>query len=373
MVIYLTLTFFFLGALSAGVSTLFVPLGLAMSTLLIASFSVQPLLYAPLLIEVAVLTGVPFLSPPGRLVERGVIRYLTFLSLGFPFILIGEGMLSSRGYDGSNLEDILPAVIILGFGFAFLLAVFPLNSWIPKLLEEAHPYPSIFVLTILPTIVTTIFIRFSNQYPWLLDLDILIFLGILMIFAGGLWAVFQNDLGRLLGYAVIIEIGYSILALGQFENLPLYSMMLFTRILALGVWALGLSLINKRVDNLRFRSVQGLGRQIPVVVLGVLIAHFSLAGFPLFASFPWLLLLWSQLAQTSSIFSLLVLLGSFGLMVGALRTFAVFVMGSEDILQKESRISKLSQILLIIGITLIVLAGLFPRWFYGLTIYIIGN
>lgn len=243
VVVYLTLTFFFSGSLFAGVSKFFAPLGLAMSALLVASLSVQPFLYAALLIEVAVLIGVPLLSPPGKQVEPSVLRFLLFMSFGFPFMLIGGGVLSSGEIDLLNLEELVPALIILGLGFAFLLAIFPLNTWIPVLMERTNPFTSVFVLTLFPIIVIVMLLRFIRQYPLLLDFDIIIFLGALMIFTGGLWAAFQRDLGRLLGYAVIIEIGYSLLAISLVNNLSLYSTMLIPRIVAFGVWGLALSLI----------------------------------------------------------------------------------------------------------------------------------
>jgi len=364
IVIYLMLSYFFLGSISAKVSSLFVPLGLAMGAILVASLSVQPFLYAALLIEVAVLIGVLILSSPGKHVERGVLLYLIFLSFGFPFMLVGGGMISSAAISGANVTNLLPTLVVLGFGFAFLLAIFPLNAWIPLLFEQENPYSSVFVLSVFPTIIIALLLRFTSQYPWLLDFDIIQLIGTLMVITGGIWAAFQRNLGRMLGYAVIIDIGYSILAISQPESLPIYIGMVLPRILAYGVWALGLSLILEQVVNLDFRSVQGLGRQFPLLVLGVLVANFSLAGFPLLASFPFLLALWYQLAQTSTVIALLALLSSVGLLIGALRSLAVFVMGPEELDPKIQKNTRASEILLLLGVLAIVITGLFPNWVY---------
>lgn len=372
VVIYLTLAFFFFGSLSSRVSKFFVPLGLAMASMLIASLSVRPFLYAALLIEVAVLIGVPLLSPPGKPVERGVLRYVSFLSIGFPFMLIGSGLLSSVVVDLTRLDNLIPALVILGLGFAFLLAIFPLNTWIPLLLEWTQPYPSTFVLSVLPMVVIALLFRFMYQLPWLLDTGIILFIGTLMVISGGLWAAFQRDLGRMIGYAVIIQIGYSLLAISQPDGTPIYFAMFLPRILALGVWALALSLIKEQVGDLKFRSVQGLGRQIPLVALGVLIGHFSLAGFPLLASFPLMLALWGQLVNTSWIVALLVLLGSIGLLVGALRSLAVFVMGPEQMHPQKYNINRVTQTLLLLGSIAIIMAGLFPQIYLGWMTGIIG-
>ena len=181
-----------------------------------------------------------------------------------------------------------------------------------------------------------------------------------------MWATFQRNLGRMLGYAIIIDIGYSLLAISQPEGLTIYIGMLLPRILAYGIWALGLSLILEQVGDLNFRSVQGLGRQIPIIILGVLVANFSLAGFPLLASFPFLLSFWNHLAQSATLLALLVLLSSAGLLIGALRSLAVFVMGPKNINALVYQNSRASELLLLLGVLAIIFTGIFPNWVYRL-------
>ena len=232
------------------------------------------------------------------------------------------------------------------------------------MMEQINPYEAVFVLSILPTTVISILLRFIDQYPWLLDFNVILFIGILMVFTGGLWAAFQRDLGRLLGYAMIIEIGKSLLAISQPEGWQLYNGMVLIRILSFGVWALALSIIRRQVKNLNFSSVQGLGRRMPLVVLGVLVAHFSLASFPLLAGFSTSMALWMQLVQSSHFVTVLALLGSVGLMAGALRSLAVFVMGPEIMPPQEFNTIRVSQLFLFLGILVILAVGLFPQWFY---------
>ena len=372
VIIYLTVSFFFCGSLASGINKLFVPLGLGMSAIFVASLSVVPFLYAALFIELAVLVGVLLLSPPGNPVDRGVLRYVTFLSLGFPFMLIGGDILSNFTFIEAQLTDLFPALVLLGFGFAFLLAVFPLNSWIPVLLERINPFQSAFILSILPLTVIAFLSRFIRQYPWLIDLDIIQLCGVIMIVTGGLWVAFQRNIARMLGYAISIDVGYSLLAICLPEGTHIYSGMLIARILAFGVWALALSLLIPEVDDFSFRSVQGFGRKMPIIVLGILIPHFSLSGLPLLASFPWLLSLWGQLTKISSLMSLLVLLSSAGLLIGALRSLAVFVMGPDKLPPPQTSIRRLSQVFLLIGIFMIVAIGIFPQIVYFLVASIFG-
>jgi formate hydrogenlyase subunit 3/multisubunit Na+/H+ antiporter MnhD subunit len=205
-----------------------------------------------------------------------------------------------------------------------------------------------------------------GEYPWLLDLQVLLLMGVLMVVTGGLWAAFQRDIGRILGYAIIIELGHSLLAISQPDGLPIYMALFMPRILAFAVWALALSLLRSRSEDLKFVSVQGLGRLYPLIVLGVLAANFSVIGFPLLASFPVLSALLGRLVQESAILALLTLLGSGGLLVGGLRSFAVFVMGPDDLQYPDMRFDRLAQVFLIVGMIAIMLVGIFPHWFFSI-------
>jgi len=366
--VYLLLAFFFVGSLSARVSKLFVPLGLAMGAVLIASLAVEPFLYAALFIQMAVMMGVPLLSPPGISVDRSVLRYLTFLSLGMPFVLFSGWMLSGIDIEISDPLELLPALVLLGFGFAFLLAIFPLNTWIPMLTERTHPYAATFVISILPLVVIAFLQRFVSDYPWLLDYHIIQYLGLLVVLTGGLWAAFQRDLGRLLGFAFIIEIGRSLLILGQPAGEAVYEAMLLPRFMAFGVWALSLTLIRNQTGDLSFRAVQGFGRSSPLVAAGVIIGIFSIAGFPLLGGFPIQIMLWRQIVLASSLTAIWGVLGSLGLLVSGLRTLAVLVMGPED-LPAVTKLNRLTQALIILGLVSLVFIGVFPHLFIGLFLY----
>jgi formate hydrogenlyase subunit 3/multisubunit Na+/H+ antiporter MnhD subunit len=148
--IYLIAAFWFGGAIMARPGRLFIPMGLAILALLTAAVAVTPLLYAALLIEVAVLVSIPLLAAAGQPLGQGVLRYLSFQTLGMPFILLTGGLLVGIETDPGNPELVRRVGLLLALGFSLLLAIFPFHTWIPRLTEEAHPYAAAFVLLILP-------------------------------------------------------------------------------------------------------------------------------------------------------------------------------------------------------------------------------
>ena len=388
--IYLATALWFGGAKVAGANRLFIPIGLAISGLLTASLAVEPFLFAALLIELAVLVSIPLLSPPGEQVGRGVLRYLTFQTLGMPFILFTGWLFVGVEANPGNLDAILRATVPLLLGFSFLIGIFPFHTWIPMIAEENHPYTAAFIFFVLPGVVSIFGLSFLVRYPWLRASPLLYLslrlLGLLMVFTGGVWAAFQRNLGRLLGYAVMVDIGLSLLAIslgaGSTE-LPLpisgadtpHATGLFfsffpARGMGLVLWALALSTIRRYVPNLNFRSVHGLARKLPIACAALILANFSYAGIPLLAGFPVQLSLWSSLASQSLPMSLFGLVGMIGLTGGALRSMVVLTTGKDEnpwrIEENRSQIFFLS-----IGMIVLLLLGLFPQIYFPL-ITVIG-
>jgi len=339
---------------------------------LIASLSVQPILYAALLIEVAILLFALMLTPMGKSVNRGVLRFLTYQTLGLPFILLAGWFLSGIELEAGNTQDIFRAAIFLGLGFTFHLGIFPLHSWIPMLTEHAHPYVTAFVISTLLSVGILLPVGFMQRYPSLYEnfnlLEILRLIGVLMVLVGGVWGIFQRDLGRILGFAVIVETGRTILAISLPGGDKLLFGLLFPRILAFGVWSMALSTLKSHVEDFKFRNVQGYGRSFPLSGAGIILANLSVAGLPILAGFPINLILWEQLAAIGGWISLASIAGSVGLMVSGIRTLAVLVMGPEDFAvvdeQDEVTESIFQSVMILMGVAAMILVGLFPQWFF---------
>lgn len=371
--IYFSLAVASLGARTAGADRLFFFSGMAIAPLITATLAVEPFLYATLLLEMAALACVPILSPPGKPVSRGVLRFLSTMTLGTPFILLTGWFLMNLEKNPSSSVLLAQTFIFLGLGFAFLSAVFPFSTWIPMVAEEAHPYTTALVFYLLSSGVFMFGITFLQRYTWLRSsapiYTALLWMGILMLVIGSLWSLFQQHLGRMMGYAFIMEIGWSLLALTMNPLLgadmllsELFFAELLPRGLSLAVWSLAVSILQTAAGSPNLHSMKGIARRYPVTSTALFLSWFSLAGAPLLAGFPVRLPLWLALAQTSPQLTLLSLLASGCLAISGLRALAVFVQAP---IEENWRISENRQqgLLLIAGSAFILLVGIMPQWF----------
>lgn len=327
---YFINAFWMLGSFYARPSRLFVPYSIIVIALLTAVIAVEPFLYAALILEIIVLLSVPLLAEPGQASTKGVLRFLAFQTIAMPFILFTSWMVTGVETGPGDLELLSRATALLGIGLAFSLAVFPFHSWIPMTAEESQPYPAAYIFFIFPMGVSIFGLGLLDRFVWLRESEILLLilqsLGGIMVLIGGIWAAFENHLGRVLGFAAVMEIGYSLLAIsiGGEIGILLYFWLLVPRIVSYVVWAMSLARLNLETkQRLDFDHIKGMGNKYPFLGVGIVLAIFSLAGIPFFAGFPVRLILWQTLAQRSSLIVGGTILGSIALMVAGLRSLSI--------------------------------------------------
>jgi len=356
----------FFGASAAGIARRLIPLGFGIIALLVASLSVEPFLYAALLIQTAILIAIPLLSPPDQRPGRGIIRFLIYQTLAMPFILLAGWLMAGVESSPGDIELLTQSATLLALGFAFLLALFPLYSWIPLLMEEASPYAVGFILWLLPSVTLLFAISFLERYAWLREFDQLTTAlraaGLLMVATGGIWAAFQHHLGRIMGYATIVNTGLSLLALSLLPEYKLsaFFLLMVPQALGLLVWSLALSVLKLRGSSLKFNEMQGMIQRYPIIIIGLIIAHFSASALPLLANFPPILAIWEGVARQTLFAAIWLGVGLAGLFTGAIRTLAVMVLSPEDQLW-ELNGSLLQNILIGIGVFFILILGVFPQ------------
>jgi NADH:ubiquinone oxidoreductase subunit 2 (subunit N) len=178
----------------------------------------------------------------------------------------------------------------------------------------------------------------------------------------------------MLGHAIVLETGLSMMAIGlnQPIGLALFFALLLPRAVSLLVWSGTLSHLEQRAGaRLTLAGVRGLAGRYPLVSAGLLLAMFSLAGLPLLSGFPFRWLLSQALAVETPWAAAAVLAGSLGLLMAAIRVIAALVdappaetrEGLEEEMRRPPAQDLATWLFLVSGGLGSLLVGCFPQWF----------
>jgi formate hydrogenlyase subunit 3/multisubunit Na+/H+ antiporter MnhD subunit len=365
-IIYGAVALWFFGAEAADSAKRLVPIGFMITALMVASIAVEPFLYAALFIQMAILLAIPLMTSIYEAPSKGITRFLVYQTLAMPFILVAGWLLGGVEASPSDLDLATQSASMLGLGFAFLLAIFPLYTWIPMLAEEVSPYILAFILWILPTVTIIFCAGFIDRYAFIRTspqfITALRLAGLAMLVTGGVFAAFQRNLARIMFYGAIAETGFSMLALSLDVQIgiPVLFLLIPARALGLAVWSLAISVIKGHVETMQFGAVQGILRILPFAGTGMVIAALSTSTFPLLAGFPGRLALWENLARLSLPAALWMGIGIVGLLTSTIRSLAVISM-AEEYTTWQPRESLTQRIMLGLGVLSLFILGLFPQ------------
>ncbi len=393
VLLYLASVAWFGGAYVSRLNRLLIPLGLGVAGILSAAFSITPNIYANLLILLAAIVCIPIFSPPGRPLQRGVRRFLTFQTLGMGLIFLANLSILLATIQSELQIDLTVPAFVLGLGYGLVLPIFPFHTWVSLISEKSEPYSSTYVLFLLPAanayLILTTMLRLDIRTIFPTFFNILQITAVMMIFLGGVWAALENHLGKMIGFVIMHQIGFALLALSAetgdslafveaqslhtiqdaSANSP-FAGLFFAHFLpagvSLAVLALSLSVLQKQLPrpnqdtDLQIQDIRGIIRQYPFASTGMLVSLLSLGGLPVLASFPIYLPLWSNLVRASILLAAFSLLGSGFLFLSGARIFNALIEKSETETWKISE-TGLQALLLGVGILAILILGLIPN------------
>ncbi len=313
----------------------------------------------------AVLTIFPLQGgQPG--VAVGTLRYLTFIVLAVPVFLAAAWILDqySQSPDAVNLAQ--SAIALLVFGLALWLAVVPFHSWLPGVASESPPLSSAFVLGIINVAAFFLMLDLVSGIRLLADnavvYDVLRLAGLITALVGGVLAFAQRDFGRIMGYAVLADIGVALVAFGTHTSAGLSAALfvVFLRTFGLGLMSMGLALARTEAPDDTFVSLTSLAWRRPWAAAALIVGAFSLAGVPPLAGFAGR---WGALQQAAGNdlgASLALVFSTIGVVAGVLRGMQYILRPTDDPTVQPARESTLTVVLLVGALVLCVIFGLFP-------------
>lgn len=363
--------FWLLGAYAIDAPWLFVPCSLVANSLLIASLTVQPFLYSSIFILLACLVLIPALLQQNRQAGSGVLRLIASFVLGSALLLFSGWMLGGVETAPASPAAVFRVIVMLGLGFAFVLAIFPFYSWVPMIMEQEHPYISGYLLIILPIFILLFGLNFLENFSWLRNSgefkQLLVMVGVIMVVTGSIWAPFQKNLARIFGYTVIVENGLALMMIGSMTTtgFQVAAEMILPRVVAFGIWALCLTLLKQHHQSLDLTGLRGAGKSQVIISVGLLLAQFSLGGLPLLASYPLRVAALGVAASLSPLLNLAIIVGMVSIWAAGWITLST-LFGNELNWGRFFGPRTLQNVLITTGIIWLILLGLFPQVQAGL-------
>ncbi len=358
----------------------FFPIGLATVALLAAALMVEQVVYAALFVEMAAILSIfPLHEPtlhvngdaPSAALAAGGVRYMAYATLALPGLMITQLLLDLFEIFPNDLGLLNTSSILLSLSFAILFGAVPFQNWLSAVATDGSPPVLTFIFTINLGTVWFMLLDYLQAYPWLGQQvpigQLFTDLGLVMMVTGGMLAASQRRLGRLVGYATLVDNGAMLLALGtrRQEGVALAVLMLLARPFALGLMTLGLQGLRRLQGDDRHAALEGAAWRVPWRAAAFVIGGVSMAGFPISLSFAARWGLYRLVADSGLFVALLALAGSAGVMLGLVRTMRVLLTSLRDertlpITMAEDRVI-LVLIILLTGATFFL--GLFPQAF----------
>ena len=223
--------------------------------------------------------------------SSGILLYGCSLIYGFSgstnFEVIQANL---NNLNNLNLGLIFGLVFIL-VGLAFKISAVPFHMWTPDVYEGAPTSITAF-FAIVPKVSGIALIYrfclepFGNFYSeWS---QIIIFLSIASMFLGGIAAISQTNIKRLLAYSSIGHVGYILIGLASANESGVKGLIIYMSIYVVMNIAFFSIILSLKKDNNFIEKIlefSGLSKHQPLVALSLAIIMFSMAGIPPFAGF----------------------------------------------------------------------------------------
>lgn len=360
----LAITLLYAGLISQGWS--FFPfvifaMGLISGTILIRNF-----LIAVLLLEIASLVMV-FLIQSGRPGSvQAASRYLVLIVLAAPCLLLASWLIDLYTLNPDNLSLIRYIVLLFTIGFGILLAVVPFHLWLPVVAEEAPAMVTTLLISAASVIAFYLLIGLLNRSLWLTTesqaLSILTFGGLLTALIGGILALSQRSISRLLAYSAVSDLGYALVGLGTASTLGTAGALLHmvNRSLSVTLVAMCLGAIRYHVTSDSLVDLRGVADRMPLTTIGFIVGGLALSGFPLSNGFAARWLIYRALFENNSTHAYALMAASGMVLLGYLRAIRV-ILGTSSASQ-ATRESVFVALLIALLAMLSLILGLYPQF-----------
>ncbi|MBT6406035.1 MAG: Na(+)/H(+) antiporter subunit D [Rhodospirillaceae bacterium] len=241
---------------------------------------------------------------------RASMRYVLVHLFGGVVLMVGIvwQVASTGSVEFTAMQADHPARWLILIGFLLNAGAPPLSAWLPDAYPEASFSGTVFLSAFTTKTAVYVLLRgFPGE-------EILIIVGIYMIFYGIIYALLENDMRRILAYSIVNQVGFMITGIGIGTEMALNGAAAhaFTHIIYKALLLMSAGSVLLMTDKRKCTDLGGLFRTMPLTMFCGTIGALSISSFPLTSGFisksmisqaaadEHLMVVWMMLAAASA-------------------------------------------------------------------------
>ena len=211
------------------------------------------------------------------------MRYLIVHLLGGVVLMTGiVGHVADTGsvaFSSMALDSVAQWLILAGF--LLNAGAPPLSAWLPDAYPEASPGGMVFLSAFTTKIAVYVLLR---GFP---GTEILIYIGLYMIFYGIVYALLENDMRRILAYSIVNQVGFMVCGIGIGTQMALNGSAAhaFTHIIYKALLLMSAGSVLYMTGKRKCTDLGGLFQSMPLTTICGIIGALSISSFPLTSGF----------------------------------------------------------------------------------------
>jgi multicomponent Na+:H+ antiporter subunit D len=216
--------------------------------------------------------------------SRGAgMRYLIMHLLGGVLLMAGViGHVADTGsvtFTAMALDS--PAHWLVLAGFLVNAGAPPLSAWLPDAYPEASPSGMVFLSAF--TTKTAVYVLLRG-FP---GAEILVFIGLYMVFYGIVYALLENDMRRILAYSIVNQVGFMLCGIGIGTEMSLNGSAAhaFAHIIYKALLLMSAGSVLYMTGKRKCTDLGGLFQSMPLTTICGIIGALSISSFPLTSGF----------------------------------------------------------------------------------------
>jgi len=234
--------------------------------------------------ELMALASTVVIWAAGEQASRAAMRYVLMHLLGGVLLMAGIAahVVETGSIDFVAMRPASVGAWLILAGFLVNVAAPPVSAWLPDAYPEASWSGAVFLSAF--TTKTAVYVLLRG-YP---GTDILIWIGLWMIFYGIIFALLENDMRRILAYSIVNQVGFMVVGCGIGTEMAIngaaahaFAHIVYKALLLMSAGSVLLMTGGVR----RCTDLGGLFKSMPYTTLMGIVGALSISAFPLTSGF----------------------------------------------------------------------------------------